>query len=192
MKAIDADGFEALFSRSIDPWNYRTSRFEAHKRGVLLKACGLGPYGRGLELACAIGTTTQALSPLCRRLLAVDASPTAIEEARAGRYAKPVTFRTARLPEDAPRGPFDLIVVSEIAYYLKPRALDALTDRLLAALAPGGRIVVLHHVTPFADAAILPARAQAQMTARLARRLAPVLSRRLGRFKVAAFERRRR
>ena len=52
---IDAEGFEAKFRENIDPWNYVGSSFEAHKRAVLLRACGIRHYGRGLELACAIG-----------------------------------------------------------------------------------------------------------------------------------------
>lgn len=79
-------------------------------------------YGRGLEVACAIGETTRRLARVCLRLLAVDSSLTALNEARL-RLAenKNVSFRQALLPAETPRGPFDLIVASEIA--LSQRAL---------------------------------------------------------------------
>lgn len=164
MKPISAEGFEQRFRDNIDPWNYTTSRFEAFKRDVLLRACGCRTYGRGLELACAIGETTRHLAPRCLRLLATDSSRTALAEAtRRNAASDGVTFREGLLPRDTPRGPFDLIVVSEIAYYLRKRALDELLIRLFEAAAPGGRIVFLHHLRRFNDAAQLPSLAQARI-----------------------------
>ena len=75
---INPAGFETKFRENIDPWNYAASPFEAYKRAVLLHACGTRPFGRGLELACAIGETTRMLARRCLRLLAVDSSATAL------------------------------------------------------------------------------------------------------------------
>lgn len=186
---IDADGFEAKFRSDIDPWNYEASAFEAHKRGVLLRACGARAYGRGLEIACAIGVTTRHLAPRCRRLLATDASPTALgEAARRNADLRNVTFAEARLPEDAPRGTFDLIVASEILYYLPRRGARAVVDAMAAAVAPGGRIVVLHHVRDFEDAAQRPRAAQDDACARLGRSMRRVFDYREPLFHAAAFE----
>ena len=65
-------------------------------------------------------------------LLAVDASPTALNEAarRAPRNGR-IHFHRAILPGQMPRGPFDLIVVSELVYYLRPDHLKLLADRIL-------------------------------------------------------------
>lgn len=188
-QVIDPDGFEAKFAADPDPWNYAASPFEAWKRGVLLKACGDRHYGRGLELACANGETTRRLARHCRRLLAVDASATALAAARhrnAGNAR--VVFRRALLPRDMPRGPFDLIVASEILYYLKPDDLCALLPRLHAALAPGGRIVFLHHVLDFDDAAIRPVQAVAAAERWFAAAAPLSMTRQTARFRVAAFE----
>lgn len=189
MKPIDPDGFERLFCTSIDPWNYRSSPFEAHKRRVLLRACGTRLYGRGLELACANGETTLRLADRCLRLTAVDASPTAIAEARRRTREHPsVTVGVSRLPDEMPRGPFDLIVASEIVYYLTPNALRLLIPRIEAALAPGGRVVVLHHLRRFDDAAQMPALAQATLRRALARSMRLVFAERRSRFEAVAFE----
>lgn len=189
MKAIDPAGFEALFQVDADPWDYAGSRFEAFKRGVLRKACGLGVRGRVLELACANGETTKALRPIALRLLALDAAPAALEEARRRtRHLDRITVRRAVLPGAMPRGPFDLIVVSELLYYLTAEGLRRLLPRLRRALAPGGRLVVLHHVVDFADAAQVPMDAQARAWRAL--RSDPLaVHRRQGRFAVFAVRR---
>ena len=90
---IDPAGFEAKFRENIDPWNYAASPFEAYKRTVLLHACGTRPFGRGLELACAIGETTRMLAPRCLRLLAVDSSATALKEAARGSFRATSFYR---------------------------------------------------------------------------------------------------
>lgn len=176
-----------MFRQDADPWDYARSPFEAFKRGVLLRACGDRIFGRGLELACANGETSRTLARRCLRLLAVDASPTVVAEAKRRVRDPRITFAVARLPEDTPPGPFDLIVASEILYYLPRGDMDGLLDRLAAALAPGGRMVVLHHTIPFNDAAQPPRRAQDAARARLSALLRPVLARQYRRFHVAAF-----
>lgn len=189
MKPIDPEGFERLFRTSIDPWNYRSSPFEAHKRQVLLRACGARVYGRGLELACANGETTLRLERQCLRLDAVDASPTAVAAAtRRTEGLTRVTVAVRQLPEEMPRGPFDLIVVSELVYYLAPNALRRLMTGIEAALAPGGRVVLLHHLRRFADAAQVPALAHAAAGRRLSRSMRPVFVERHARFEAVAFQ----
>jgi len=172
MRTIDIAGFENKFRVNIDPWNYTHSRFEWVKRQMLLRACGPSKYGRVLELGCAIGETMRVLARLSLRLVAVDASPTALSEAarRAPRDRR-IRFHRAILPGQMPRGPFDLIVVSELIYYLRPHYLKPLADRIFAALAPGGMTVVLNHRRPFDDAAIPPALAHSRLRRRLASRM---------------------
>ncbi len=192
MKPIDPAGFEQKFRGNIDPWDYATSPFERYKRGVLLHACGSRKYGRGLELACAIGETTKCLARLCLRLIAVDSSPTALKEAKRRLSGfRNVTLRQAVLPDGAPRGPFDLIVASELAYYLGPSALRELLQKMELALAPGGRIVFLNHSRPIGDAAQSPERAQRKVRSTFQKSMSIVFHKRHSRFDVVAFRKRR-
>jgi SAM-dependent methyltransferase len=186
---IDPAGFEAKYQDNIDPWNYRTSPFEAWKRRLLLHACGNRTFGRGLELACGTGEISRALAPKCLHLVAQDSSRTAITAARAHGARDPhrIDYRVGVLPDDMPRGPFDLIVASEILYYLRPKDMRGTLSRMISGTAPGGRIVLLHHLLPFGDAAILPRRAQACAVASLHRRMKLVSLTNAGRFQVAAF-----
>lgn len=186
---IDINGFEAKFQNDSDPWNYASSPFEAHKRRILRLACGSRKYGRGLELACANGETTKVLAPLCLQLLAVDGSATAIAEAeRRTRHLRNVHFATILLPDGIPHQQFDLIVASEILYYLPPHTLIRMLKRLWDALAPRGRLVCLHHVIDFNDAATRPDQAQEAANRYFGNQCQEVVHQRHGRFSVSAFE----
>ena len=188
MRVIDPDGFETMFRLDPDPWNYAASPFEAYKRGILLKACGNGIRGRGLELACANGETTRHLASICLSLLALDASPTAVQEARKRLEGLDrVSVRTALLPNQMPSGRFDLIVVSELLYYMRLRDADRLVRKLAHAIVPGGRIVLLHHHTDFNDAAQKPDLAQKRACTTLSKRMVLRYHYRDRRFDCASF-----
>lgn len=190
MKAIDVAGFERKFRQNIDPWDYTNSRFERSKRNVLLRACGHSKHGRALELGCAIGETTRYLAPVCLRLVALDASPTALAEARKRVHSTHVRFVQAKVPGQMPHGPFDLIVVSEIAYYLSVHELALLGKRLTAAIAHRGKIVLLHHRRHFQDAAQSPVLAHLRLRSHLSRIAIPIFEERYPRFDVVALRRR--
>jgi SAM-dependent methyltransferase len=188
MRPIDPTGFERKFLNNLDPWDYTNSPFERHKRDVLLRACGCRTYGRGLELGCAIGETTKRLAPLCMRLLAVDSSITALNEARRRLKGNSrVTFLQAVLPAETPRGMFDLIVASELVYYLKSIELRDLLQRLRLITAPGGRIVFLNHIRQFDDASQLPNLAQKRLRSYLNKTMRMVFHARHARFDAVSF-----
>jgi SAM-dependent methyltransferase len=193
MKPIDVEGFERKFRENIDPWNYASSPFERFKRRVLIRACGLAKHGRVLELGCANGETTRALARISLRLLAVDGSVTAIATAKR-RLADSahVIFSCLTVPEEMPRGPFDLIIISELAYYLPQHRLSLLCRRISASLAYGGRAVVLNHRRMFGDAAQHPALAHQRLILHLERSLELINRAQFPRFAVANLVRRQR
>jgi SAM-dependent methyltransferase len=191
MRSIDVAGFEQKFRENIDPWDYTNSRFEHFKRDVLLRACGHSKHGRALELACAIGETTRYLAPLCLRLMALDSSATAIAEAKRRVPCSHVKFVRAKLPDQMPYGPFDLIVISEIAYYLRPHELTRLGKRIAMATSHCGKIVLLHHRRHFQDAAQAPNLAHLRLLGQLERIATPVFEKRYSRFDVAVLRRTR-
>jgi LmbE family N-acetylglucosaminyl deacetylase/SAM-dependent methyltransferase len=144
--AADAEGiFDVVHQRSDDPWDYTTSWYEQRKRALTLAVLPQPQYEAGLEIGCSIGTLSDEVAQRCGSYLAVDASSAALAHATK-RLAHLPAVRTRQLtvPRDWPEGRFDLIVVSEVGYYLAPDELAKLLSRVEASLLPGGTLVLCH------------------------------------------------
>ncbi len=136
---------EEMFARRADPWGY-TNDYEQTKYSQTLELIPEGPIDDVLELACAEGHFTAQLAPRARRLVAADISATALRRA-AERCAEHdnVSFEQLDLSKDKVPGRYDVIVCSEVLYYLGRRSrLEALAGELASALKPGGRLVMAH------------------------------------------------
>lgn len=136
--------FERLARESDDPWRYETSDYEQRKYRLTLEYLP-ERTGRTLELGCSIGVFTEMLAPRTSCLLAVDFSPTALERARRRlrRSRHQVQLLRRSLPEEMPTGPFDTIVCAEILYYWSEPLVRLGLQRMEAALAPGGTLLVV-------------------------------------------------
>lgn len=126
-----------------DPWGTTRRRYERRKRDLLLAALPRERHGRALEVGCSVGELAAALRTRVDALVAVDASPAAVAVARE-RLGDDADVRLLDVPREWPEGGFDLVVVSEAGYFLSPRALDRLVDRVEASLGPGGTLVLCH------------------------------------------------
>ncbi len=137
--------FEQRYQQDADPWGYRSSPYEHAKYDATLEVCGVGPFRAALELGGSIGVFSARVAPRCLELTTVDFSPTAVGSARHELRPFPhVRALVGEIPDALPDGSYDLVVASEILYYLKTAALAATLSRLEQALAPGGRVVAVH------------------------------------------------
>ncbi|MDB5461458.1 MAG: hypothetical protein JWO72_3199, partial [Caulobacteraceae bacterium] len=94
-----------------------------------------------LELGCAEGHFTRLLAPTSKRVLAMDISQTAVARARQRCRDLPNTdFRCLDLAREPLPGTFDLVVCSEVLYYLGSRLPRALAN-ISKCLKPGGLLV---------------------------------------------------
>ncbi len=85
--------------------------------------------------------------------MTVEAAEPAVERARTRLAAlHHVEVTRAVLPHELPPGPFDLIVASDVLYYLPKDVLARTTPDLEAVLAPGGVLLALHHLGEFGQA----------------------------------------
>jgi LmbE family N-acetylglucosaminyl deacetylase len=145
--AVDGDHFDALFRASPDPWSYDTSPYEHDRFRRTIAALAGRRYGWALELGCANGALTKQLAPLCDALLAVDTAAVALDHARAWLAGVAhVHFAHARLPDYLPDGPFDLIVASDMLYYLGLKGVIALAPGLDAVTQPGARLLIASYL----------------------------------------------
>lgn len=145
--SLPAAYFEDMYTRSDDPWGFRTRWYEARKRALILGSLQSEHYSSAFEPGCSIGATTALLSTRVERLVAMDVAPRALDSAR---VAVPghVDFVQGQVPGDWPDGRFDLIVVSEVAYYLERAECELLAD---LASRSAGELIVVHWRHPVAD-----------------------------------------
>jgi predicted nicotinamide N-methyase len=137
--------FEARYRSDPDPWGYLSSEYERAKYAATLSACGPGPFASALELGGSIGVFSAQLAPRAKSLTTIDGAATAVADAR--RRLEPFPHARALLgtvPDDLPNGPFDLVVASEVLYYLSLGDLERTLARLRCAMAPGARLVAVH------------------------------------------------
>jgi SAM-dependent methyltransferase len=112
--------FEQLWSES-DPWKLDASALDQRRYARQLALLGDRRYLRALEIGCATGSFTRKLAPLCTELVAIDISEHAIKRARATPDTRAgIQYRVANVMElDFEReGAWDLVVLTETAYYL--------------------------------------------------------------------------
>lgn len=142
---IDGSYFDALFRVDDDPWKFRSRWYEQRKRAMTLACLPVPRYARGYEPGCANGELSAALASRCDRLLVSDGTDRALEVARERlRALEHVQVAKAWLPDDWPDASFDLIVLSELGYYLDARTLASMAGQMLASLAAGGTLLACH------------------------------------------------
>ena len=137
---LPPDYFEHLYEESEDPWSFRTRWYEARKRSLTLAALPEARYGSVFEPGCSIGLLTAELAARSGRVLAMDPSAAALETARTSLPGH-VDLARGTVPDDWPAGHWDLVVVSEVAYYLDRPACEDLAGR---AAASAGDLLAVH------------------------------------------------
>ncbi|NKL33258.1 glycosyltransferase [Rhizobium leguminosarum bv. viciae] len=135
--------WEHMFERP-DPWNY-ISVYEQVKYAQTLS---LIPEGieRALELACAEGIFTEKLAPKVGRLTATDISQRAIDRAiKRCRDHGNVELRVLDFVKSDVPPEQDLVICSEVLYYMKDEEmLAAVCRKMAAAVKPDGYLITAH------------------------------------------------
>jgi SAM-dependent methyltransferase len=112
---------------------------------LVAAVAGLRP-GRALELAAGTGTNAVWLAKMGWRVTAVDWSPVALERGRARAAAASVEVEWLQqnlLEWSPPDRAFDLVVV--VYLHLPPDERRPVYASAVAAVAPGGRLLVVGH-----------------------------------------------
>lgn len=161
--------FDAYYRADPDPWDVGGSFYEQRKRAVVLASLRRARYDAGWDPACGTGHLTVDLAGRCARVLASDASATAagIAAERCAGLAVTVGHRALPDPPDEETFRPDLVVLSEVFYYLSDQvraATVALVDRVAA---PDAEVVCVHWEGAPDDAWLSGRGAQTELVAQL-------------------------
>ncbi|SDR18439.1 Nodulation protein S (NodS) [Pseudomonas grimontii] len=137
--------FDQLFAGNDDPWAFRQRWYERRKRALTLALLTRPRYASVFEPGCANGELSFELAPRCDRLLCCDTASAAVALARSRLLGfAHAQVQQGRLPEQWPTGEFELIVLSELCYYLDADDLRHLIDRALNSLTANGQVLACH------------------------------------------------
>jgi SAM-dependent methyltransferase len=146
-EARNAAYFEKMYAADPDPWRFRTSAYEAAKYAATVAALADRHYGRALEVGCSIGVLSQQVAPLCDDFLGLDIAEAPLVEARVRCQELPqVRFARMEVPGTWPDGGFDLILLSEVLYFLNADGIVATAGHVRRSLLTGGRVLLVNWI----------------------------------------------
>lgn len=149
---LESSYFDELYERHTDPWKFETRWYERRKRALTMAALPAENFRNALEIGCSIGTLTELLADRCDALLAIDISHAAVERAQERLVRRPtVTVLLADAAEEFPAGEYDLIVMSEVAYYFDESTLALVLADVLDHLSEAGFLVACHWLHEVAE-----------------------------------------
>ncbi|BAU11064.1 putative methyltransferase [Leptolyngbya sp. NIES-3755] len=137
--------FDDLYQADPDPWKFETSDYEANKYAATIAALPKSRYRSTFEIGGSIGVLTEKLAARTDSLLSIDVSTIAQNRAiQRCQHLPHVQFQIMQVPNEFPTATFDLILVSEVGYYLSLEDLRTAQQQILNALEPGGHLLLVH------------------------------------------------
>ncbi len=137
--------FHEIYDRDPDPWRFESSWYEQRKYSLTMAALTAPRYRSAFEPGCSVGILSALLAERCDRLLATDIVPAVIrraaERSNGSAHAR---IELQAIPEEWPKDWFDLVVLSEIAYYFDRGTLNEIAALLIATTTPGATVVGVH------------------------------------------------
>ena len=134
-----------MYEKNADPWNFKTSQYEHAKYQDTIDSLPRKQYQNTLEVGCSNGVLTNQIASVTGRLVSIDVSEVALKDARErNKKHTNITFDKVRYPQNTPKGPFDLIMLSEVVYYWTKEDVALASRQVLSELAPHGDVILVH------------------------------------------------
>lgn len=147
--------FDRMYADAGDPWELGTRWYEERKYAITMAVLPYRRYRHAFEPGCSVGVLTTLLAQRCDRVTSTDVSGAALDATHrrlaAAEVAERVRLIRGSVDEPWPTGPFDLVVLSELCYYLQPETLRQVLDREVPRLAPSATVVAAHWRHPVDD-----------------------------------------
>ncbi|HET6219425.1 MAG TPA: SAM-dependent methyltransferase [Acidobacteriaceae bacterium] len=138
--------FEQLYLANPDPWNFTTSAYEHQKYEATLAVLGCRRFHSALEVGCSIGVLTERLAGCCDQVVGVDFVAAAVASARARCAPYPgVSVELMQVPQQWPKGRFDLILFSEVLYFLNESDLLQICAHTVRSIQPGAQVLLVNY-----------------------------------------------
>jgi trans-aconitate methyltransferase len=137
--------FDDVYAASTDPWRMAERWYEQRKYSITMAMLPDERYRHAFEPGCSIGMLTERLLERCDHVTSYDVAQAALDTTR-GRIGERPDLTLVRSSLDAPwpGADVDLVVISEVAYYLSGPTLRSVLDRESARLAAGATVVAAH------------------------------------------------
>ena len=134
-KGWDATDFSGRYESSDrDSWSYTADPAHLERLQRILKALSPLSGKKVLELGCAEGFITKEIAKQAAQVVACELSPLAAERTRNVCVGLPVTVIAGDIRSNIPDGTFDLVLASDVFYYLTAAELSkVLNDIALRA-----------------------------------------------------------
>ncbi len=163
-RAQIATPFDTMLEHGVtDPWRLDESEYEKRRLALTLACLGRQHYQDVLEIGCATGQLSAQLRERADTVIGMDVSEMALDVARARTDA--VEWLLGAAPNDIPDLKFDLVVLSEVTYFLDGPELLATLRAARRQLRPRGEILIANWSAPTDDIPLDGPTAHAQAAA---------------------------
>ncbi len=142
------DYFDRMYAQAVDPWQLQNRWYERRKHAITTAVLPYARYRHAFEPGCSVGVLTEQLAARCDHVTSTDVSVPALDATNArvmsSGLQERVTLMRGSLDQPWPPGPFDLVVLSEVCYYLHPGVLREVLDREVPRLTSAATVVAAH------------------------------------------------
>jgi cyclopropane fatty-acyl-phospholipid synthase-like methyltransferase len=148
----DAAHFDQIYQRSTDPWAFRSSPYERAKYAATIAALPPRKFRAALEIGCSIGELTRLIAKRADGVHGVDIAAAALAQAEQRCADLPqIRFSHMSVPGQWPLGLYDLILLSEVLYFLSADDIALLAGRVQQSLTPGGVVMLVNYLGETGD-----------------------------------------
>jgi SAM-dependent methyltransferase len=145
MTSTSRSYFEEMYRDDADPWGFESSPYEQRKYALTVASLPRSRYRSAYEPGCSVGVLSELLAARCDRLLSSDIVPSALQRAKSRlRHKAHVQIQERAIPHQWPSGLFDLVVLSEIAYYFDVTDLRRVVACVIDSTTRGAHVVGVH------------------------------------------------
>lgn len=142
---VGMEHLQGLYADSVDPWGFENSSYEQAKFKATRRSLSRKSYRSAFELGCGNGQLALHLFDICQEYTGMDAVGKAVDAAR--NTVPSANFLTGFYPCPLPEDDFDLLIFSEILYFLDQQSIGRLSLEV-ASNWPEAEIICVSYLGP--------------------------------------------